>query len=81
MANKQVALPKIGVCIVRVETQPETLIIAVSARRDIGRGVHTAFEVRPRYFTEPGDALAAVMQFLNSFQTPGPTVHEPVGRR
>ncbi|MEO6531026.1 MAG: hypothetical protein ABI563_06650 [Specibacter sp.] len=58
-----------GVCIIRVEAQPDGLIIAVSTRRDIDRSVHTAFEDRPRYFTKPEDALAVIEQFLEAFQT------------
>lgn len=62
---------KTGVCIIRVESQPDSLIIAVSTRRDIDRSVHTAFEDRPRYFTQPEDALAVIEQFLAAFQTRG----------
>lgn len=72
-----------GVCIVRVETQSDGLLIAVSARRDIGRSLHTSFEERPRYFTEPDDALAVIMQFLYSFrktQEPDPAEGTPTDK-
>ncbi|MDQ6741121.1 MAG: hypothetical protein M3021_12380 [Actinomycetota bacterium] len=71
---------KTGVCIVRVETQSENLLIAVSARRDIDRSLHSAFEERPRYFTEPDDALAAITQFLYSFRGTDPTEGKPADR-
>lgn len=70
-----------GVCIIRVETQPERLLIAVSTRLDIERSIHTAFEDRPRYFTEPRDALAVIEQFLEAFQDPGPAGRQHSGQQ
>ncbi|MBG0737941.1 hypothetical protein IV500_00605 [Paeniglutamicibacter antarcticus] len=71
---------KTGVCIVRVETQPESLLIAVSARRDVDSNLHSAFEERPRYFTEPDAALAVIVQFLYSFQGSDPAAHGSAGK-
>ncbi|WP_255768569.1 hypothetical protein [Pseudarthrobacter sulfonivorans] len=67
---KATHLEQIGVCIVRLETQTENLLIAVTARRDVARNLHGASDDRPRYFTNPDDALAVIAGFLNSFRNP-----------
>ena len=56
-----------GVCIVRVEIQPEHLLITVTINRNIGRNLYTARPDPDRHFTDPDDALRAVAEFLRSF--------------
>jgi hypothetical protein len=79
MTTTQMA--RIGVCIVRVETQSENLLISVTTRRDIGSKLHSALEERPRYFTEADDALAVILHFLYSFQGHEPPDEEPASRQ
>lgn len=54
-----------GVCIVRVEVQKEHLLITVTINRDLARSLYTTGG--ERHFTDPGDALQAVAEFLRSF--------------
>jgi citrate lyase alpha subunit len=54
-----------GVCIVRVEVQKEHLLITVTINRDLARSPYTTGGAR--HFTDSGDALEAVAQFLRSF--------------
>lgn len=62
-----------GICIIRVEVQPGHLLITVTASRTPGRGSHPALAGPARHFTDPGDALQAVADFLRSFPIPSPT--------
>jgi hypothetical protein len=50
-------------CILRVEVEPERLIITMTVNRDIATGT-TQPVTR---FTDTGDAAAAVAEFLASF--------------
>lgn len=61
-------LGQIAVCIIRIEAQSETLLIAVTTQPDIGRNLHLAFEERPHYFTDTDEALAAIGLLLTSFK-------------
>jgi hypothetical protein len=59
-----------GVCIVRVEVQTEHLLITVTTNRDLARSLYTTGFGGERHFTDPGDALQAVAEFLRSFVQP-----------
>lgn len=59
-----------GVCIVRVEVQPGHLLITVTTNRDLSRNLYTALPDAERHFTDPGDAIQAVAEFLRSFSPP-----------
>lgn len=59
-----------GVCIVRVEVQPVHLLITVTVKRDLDRNLYTAQSGAERHFTETGDAIRAVEEFLRSFTLP-----------
>jgi hypothetical protein len=56
-----------GVCIVRVEVQPEHLLITVTVKRNIGRSLYPADSDPERHFADPDAALAAVAEFLRRF--------------
>jgi hypothetical protein len=47
--------------------QSEQLLIAVSIKRDISRGLHSAAEERSRHFSETDEALAEIVKLLGSF--------------
>ncbi len=59
-----------GVCIVRVEVQPEHLLITVTINRDLARSLYTTGSGGERNFTDPDDAVRAVAEFLRSFTQP-----------
>ena len=61
-----------GVCIVRVEVQPEHLLITVTTNRTIGRSMYTARSEPAGRFADPDDALRAVAEFLGSFRPASP---------
>jgi len=56
-------LPRIGVCLVRVEPQPWGVVITVTVNRDVAAG-RAEPAVR---FSDVGSAVAAVAEFLGSF--------------
>jgi hypothetical protein len=56
-----------GICIVRVEVQPGHLLITVTTNRNLDRNLRPATSDSGRRFTDPGDALQAVADFLRSF--------------
>ncbi len=58
-----------AVCILRVEVEPQRLIITMTVNRDIA----TSTAQRVIHFSDPGEAASAVAQFLESF-TPGTQV-------
>jgi hypothetical protein len=57
----------VGVCIIRVETQHEYLLITVTANRHIERSFVLAEPAQVRCYTSRADALAAAQDFLDSF--------------
>ena len=61
-----------GVCIVRVEVQPDHLLITVTTNRDIGRSLYSARSDPAGRFADPDDALRAVAEFLRSFRRTSP---------
>ena len=66
----QTSQPGAGLCIVRVEVQPDHLLITVKADRNIGRSMYRANTEQPLHFVDPDDALAVVADFLHSFTQP-----------
>jgi hypothetical protein len=67
LADMQARLPRAGVCIVRIEPQPEHLLITVSTSRNIADTVYPARSERVRQFADPDEALPYVAEFLRSF--------------
>lgn len=60
-----------GVCIVRVEAQPDHLLITVTTHRNIAHTVHSARAERIDRFADREAALATVETFLGSFRPDG----------
>lgn len=59
--------PQSGVCIVRVEVQPEHCLITITINRNTGRNIYPARSGPEQHFADPGQALQAVADFLQSF--------------
>jgi hypothetical protein len=59
---------RVGVCIVRVETQEEYLPITVTANRHLAHSLAFAEPDQVSTYRGPANALAAVQEFLDSFQ-------------
>jgi hypothetical protein len=55
--------PRVGVCVVRAESQPSGLLVTVTVNRD----VVAEHSEPPRYFSDTGEATDAVADFLESF--------------
>ncbi len=60
-----------GVCIVRVEVQPDYLLITVTINRALNRNLHAASAGDVLRFSDPEQALGAVAEFLRSYQATG----------
>ncbi len=60
-----------GICIVRVEVQPDYLLITVTINRALNRNLHSATAGDVRKFSDPEEALGAVAEFLHSYQAMG----------
>jgi hypothetical protein len=60
---------RVGVCIVRVEAQPDHLVITITTNRNLDRNLYSARPDPARRFSEPEDAIHAVVQFLRTFDT------------
>jgi hypothetical protein len=58
---------RVGVCIVRVETQEEYLPITVTANRHLAHSLAFAEPDQVSTYRGPANALAAVQEFLDSF--------------
>jgi hypothetical protein len=58
---------RVGVCIVRVETQEEYLPITVTANRHLAHSLAFAEPDQVSTYMGPANALAAVQEFLDSF--------------
>jgi hypothetical protein len=56
-----------GVCIVRVEVQPEHCLITITTSRNTGRNMYPLRPDPEQRFADPGEALQAVADFLQSF--------------
>jgi hypothetical protein len=58
---------RIGVCIVRVEAQPDHLLITVTTDRHVDRNLHSVRPEPPQLFSDPEAAVQAVAEFLSFF--------------
>ena len=56
-----------GICIVRVEVQPDHLLITITTERNIDRHLHAARSSPEQHFSDPVAALQAVADFLSPF--------------
>jgi hypothetical protein len=56
-----------GVCIIRIEAQPDHLLITVTTNRNIGRSIYSARSEHVLRFADIDTALASVADFLHSF--------------
>ncbi len=56
-----------AVCVVRVEQQPNYLLITLTTNRNLDRTLYSARSDPPLHFSDPQDALSAVADFLNDF--------------
>lgn len=62
--------PEAGVCIVRIESQPDHLLITVTTNRNIGKNMYSARSDRVLRFADADAALESVADFLHSFADP-----------
>jgi ethanolamine ammonia-lyase small subunit len=60
---------RVGVCILRIETQQEHLLITVTTNRNLDRNLYSARPDAARRFSEPEAALEAVAEFLRAFSS------------
>jgi len=60
-----------GVCVVRVETEADRLLISVTTERFVHRGLATAGGREIHHFADPADALQEVERFLRSHRPHG----------
>lgn len=60
------------ICILRVEAEPDRLLITMTVERCPHRGLTVADEPRVQHFSRAADAITAVAEFLGS--------HEPVSK-
>lgn len=60
---------QVGVCIVRVEAQPDQLLITVTTNRNLDRNLYSARPMPEAKFADPELALEAVERFLRAFLT------------
>lgn len=69
--------PRSGVCIVRVETQEDRLLISVTTERELRRGLATAGGREMHHYADAGSAVKEVERFLRSHT---PHASRPRGR-
>jgi len=55
---------QLGVCILRVEPQPEHLLITITTNSSLDRTLYSARPPRVQQFSDPDGAVEAVAQFL-----------------
>lgn len=58
---------EVGVCILRIESQPDHLLITVTTSRNLDRNLYSARPEPVQRFADPGVAMEAVAQFLRLF--------------
>ncbi len=58
---------QVGVCIVRVESQLNHLLITITTNRNLDRNLYSARPEPSQQFSDPVAAIEAVIQFLNLF--------------
>jgi hypothetical protein len=59
--------PKVGVCILRVESQPNHVLITVTTNRHLDRSLYSTHPERVQQFSDPEAALQEVANFLHFF--------------
>ena len=60
------------ICILRVESEPDRLLITMTVERCPHRGLAVADEPRVQHFARAADAIKAVAEFLGTHE-PAPT--------
>lgn len=60
-----------SVCILRVETELDRLLITVTAERYLHRGLSIAGEPKVRHFADPDQAIEEVARFVRSHRPHG----------
>ena len=63
--------PRSGVCIVRVETEADRLLISVTTERALRRGLATAGGREMHHYADIGEAIKEVERFLRAHTTHG----------
>lgn len=58
---------RVGVCTLLVESQPDYLVITVTANQNLDRGLYSVRPDPRLKFTDPEEALQAVAEFLRLF--------------
>jgi hypothetical protein len=58
---------QVGVCILRIEAQPDHLIITVTTNRNLDRNLFSARPEPMQRFSDPDEVIEAVAQFLRFF--------------
>jgi hypothetical protein len=61
-------LPRVGVCILRVEVSPERTLYTVTVNRNVNRSLHSAQPDSTHRFINREEALTEVARFLDSLQ-------------
>jgi hypothetical protein len=70
-----------GICIVRVETEVNRLLITVTTERYLHRGLAMAGGREVSHFADPAEALREVETFIRSHQPHGVVHKKPSGDR
>jgi hypothetical protein len=60
--------PEVGVCILRIEAQPEHVLITLTTNQTIDRNLYSARSEPPQHFSNAEDALEAAAEFLRLFR-------------
>ncbi|RZT17540.1 hypothetical protein EV649_5087 [Kribbella sp. VKM Ac-2569] len=60
---------RFGVCTLRVEVQPEHLLITITTSRYLSPGARRGVTAAPHTYASVRDALEVTQQFLESFGT------------
>lgn len=66
-----------GICIVRVETEVDRLLITVTTERYLHRGLALAGGREVSHFADPDAALREVAAFVRSYRPHGSSPHGP----
>jgi hypothetical protein len=61
-----------SVCILRIETEPDRLLITMIIEGALHRGRATASDTKTLHFAQPEPAIEAVADFIRSHQPHGP---------
>jgi hypothetical protein len=60
--------PQLGVCVLRVEQQPDYPLITVTVQRHFGRSLTFTQPPLSARLTDPAEALRLAKEFLESFE-------------